>query len=258
MRFLWLTLIIVISLTVGASAIAPYDPLRTFPEHVTEAPNSSFLLGTDALGRDVLSRVLYGGRRTLMIATAATTMAVSFGFILGIIAGMSSGLMERIVETLINSVLAIPTLVIALSILTLTGQGWGQVAAAIGVAQIAIFAQFTRSATRTIRSADYVEGARAIGAGWYWRIRYHITPNIMPTLLAFAGVIFSYSILNSAALSFLGLGGSLAEPEWGVMLADGRSAFRIAPWIAIAPGVAITVTIIIVNRLVDGITRPHS
>jgi ABC-type dipeptide/oligopeptide/nickel transport system permease subunit len=239
---LWLLLVSI------APALAPYDPMETNPTAQFQTPNTHHLLGTDLLGRDVLSRVLYGGQHTLVIAALATGIAV--------VPGVSLGLWRsRLVGVLINAILAFPGLLLALVIMTLLGQGAFALALAIGITQIAPCARVTRAAVISVSTQTYIEAANSLGASRRRLIFRHTLPNILPTLLAYTGVIFAYSILNGAALSFLGLGGEPGIPDWGVMLYEGRQAFRTAPWIAAAPGLGITITVVLINRAADRITR---
>ncbi|MEP7293213.1 MAG: ABC transporter permease [Chloroflexota bacterium] len=236
-----------------APLIAPADPLHTDAAHQFQPPGAAHLLGSDLLGRDVLSRALYGGQHTLLIAALATAIAVVPGVLLGLLGAF--GWASRLTAILINALLAFPGLLLALMILTLAGQGALPLALATGFTQIAPCARVTRAAVLGVRSLGYVEAARSLGAGRGRMIFAHILPNILTTLLAYSAVIFAYAILNSAALSFLGLGGEPAVPDWGVMLSEGRQAFRVAPWIAAVPGVMITLTIMLVNRAADRLSR---
>ncbi len=244
-------LVIWLIFVVAAPLAAPYDPLRTDPSHQLQAPSPDHLLGTDLLGRDVLSRAFYGGQHTLLIAALATAIALLPGVALGLLALAA----DRPVAVLINALLAIPGLLLALLIMTLLGQGALPLALATGLTQIAPCARVTRSAALSVRSLGYVEAARSLGATRWRLLRAHILPNIAVTVLAYAAVIFAYAILNSAALSFLGLGGEPGIPDWGVLLYEGRQAFRTAPWIAAAPGLSITLTIMLVNRAADRLAR---
>ncbi len=247
---LWV-LISIIVLTLLAPAIAPNDPMKTDSAIQLQPPGRAHWLGTDLLGRDVLSRVLYGGQRTLLIAALGTLLAVAPGILIGLVAGMFGGKLDTAIVTALNALLAFPGLLLALVVVTVLGSGILPLAMATGFSQAAPFARITRSAVITVRGMGYVEAAQASGANRLHITRYHVLPNVQMTLIAYAGVVFSYNILNSAALSFLGLGGEPGVPDWGVMLAEGRTAFRAAPWIGFAPGVAITVTVWAVNRLAD-------
>jgi peptide/nickel transport system permease protein len=246
-------LVLLIFCIVLAPMLAPFDPMDAEPANQLQPPTVGHVLGTDLLGRDVLSRTLYGGRHTLLIAGLATLIALVPGVLLGLLSAVEWA--DRLVAVLINAVLAFPGLLLALLIITLLGQGAIPLALAVGIPMIAPCARVTRAALLAVRSQGYVEAANALGATKTRLLAYHLLPNILSTVLAFAGVIFAYAILNSAALSFLGLGGEPGVPDWGVMLYEGRQAFRTAPWIAAAPGVAITMTIILVNRAADALSH---
>lgn len=233
--------------------VAPYDPMRTETARVLEAPSAEHLLGTDSLGRDVLSRAMYGGQHTILIAGIATVIAVVPGLLLGLFGAI--GWAGRLTDILTNALLAFPGLLLALLLMTLLGQGALALALATGFTQLAPCARVTRSAVIAVLALGYVETARSLGARQGWIIARHVLPNVMNTVLAYTAVIFAYAILNSAALSFLGLGGEPGIPDWGVMLAEGRQAFRVAPWIATVPGLAITVTVLLANRAANAVGR---
>lgn len=239
--------------TLLAPLIAPYDPMHTDPARQLEAPSRNHLLGTDLLGRDVLSRALYGGQHTLLIAGMATLIAVIPGVLLGLLGAVNW--VDRLVTIFVNAVLTFPGLLLALLILTLIGQGAVPLAMATGFTQLAPCARITRSAVISVMSLGYVESAYSLGARQAWVIVKHVLPNVLFTVLAYTAVIFAYAILNSAALSFLGLGGEPGIPDWGVMLAEGRQAFRAAPWIAAVPGFVITLTVVLANRITSAVSK---
>lgn len=252
-------LLVLMSISVLVS-IAPLltdaNPTATNAGLQLQPPSVNYLLGTDYLGRDVWARVLYGGRRTLLIAVAATLIAVVPGSLLGMLAAGSSDWFDTLLTMLLNTLLAFPALVFALLILTLLGSSDASLVVATGIPQIAYQAQIARTAAREAFTQPYVHAAHSLGASRWHILRQHIWRTIRPTLLTYAGLIFGYSIINAAGLSFLlGLGGAPDAPEWGRMLADGRNAFRMAPWVAVAPGVMITLTVVCVNRLIDQITQ---
>lgn len=238
-----------------APFITSLDPMKTNPSQQFQPPSAIYLLGTDSLGRDVWSRVLYGGQSTLFMAALASVITIVPGVALGLIAGAGHRWFDLIIGTLTSALLAVPGLVIALVVLTLLGRGILSLSIAIGLSQIAPCTSVTRGAVQAVRSLIYIEAGYGLGATRRHILLHHILPNIQPTLAAYAAIIFGYSILNGAALSFLGLGGELGTPDWGIMLSEGRVAFRIAPWIGIAPGLVITATIWSANALADHIAR---
>lgn len=240
-------------LVLAGPLIAPYDPMRTDPVNQLQPPSRSHPLGTDFLGRDVLSRALYGGQRTLLIAALATMIALIPGVVIGLLSGFGSPWLDDLLQVLVNAMLAFPGLMLALVVITLLGSG--ALPLATGVMQIAPCARVVRAAVLEVRSRSFVHAARTLGAT-PWRIAtFHVLPNIQPVLVAYTIVIFSLSVLNNAALSFLGLGGDPGIPDWGTMLLDGRTAFRAAPWIGLAPGLGITATVVILNQLARRISQ---
>jgi peptide/nickel transport system permease protein len=244
-------LIALVALVFAAPALSGHDPRHAFSGQALQPPTSSHPLGTDTLGRDVLSRTLWGGRQTLGVALLAMGIAVFPGLIVGLVAGYYGGWPDRLLMAAMDVLLAFPNLLLALALIALTGTGSLQVALAVGTAGLPAYARMARTAVKEVRSALFIEAAYAIGAPPRHILRMHILPNIMGALLSFGGVSLSWAILNGAALSFLGFGGDPAMPDWGAMLNEGRTAFRLAPWIALPPGLAITLTIFTVNRLAD-------
>jgi peptide/nickel transport system permease protein len=246
--------IILVGIVVGILAapwLTSFDPMQTDASNTLLSPSPEHLLGTDYLGRDVFSRLLYGGQRTLMITSLAALTGLLTGMGIGLIAGSSSALFDAFWMALLNAFLAFPPLVLAFIILTLLGQSDLALILAVGLAQTASTALVIRAAVQTIRSQDYVLAAQAQGAA-PWRIIYaHILPGIQPTVLVYGVMVFGYCLFNSAALSLLGLGSAPGLPDWGVMLAEGRNSFRAAPWVAFAPGSLITTVILCLNVLVD-------
>lgn len=246
---------LIATLSLLAPLLATHDPRDAAPQAQLQPPSREHLFGTDLLGRDVYSRVLYGGRRTFGVALLTALITLGPGLLIGAVAGFSGGWLDTALMTLLDALLAVPALVLALALLTLAGSGSAQIAVAVGVAGIPAYARVARAAVLEARSRPFVEAARAIGAGPAGILARHILPTIAPPLLAFAGVMLSWAILNSAALVFLGFGGDISAPDWGVMLADGRQAFRAAPWIALAPGAALSATVLAINWLADSLDQ---
>jgi peptide/nickel transport system permease protein len=242
---------IIVIASLLAPWIAPYDPLHGENGQELQPPSARYVLGTDMLGRDVFSRVLYGGRVTLAVAVAALALTVVPGLVLGLLAGYAGGALDQAITALLNALLAFPSLLLALGIVAIAGNGPLQVAVAVGLAGMPSYARIVRGATRVVRASPYVEAARSIGAGPLRVLIVHILPNLAGPLIAFGTVILGWAIISAATLNFLGLGGTLSIPEWGAMLAEGRQAFRVAPWAVLAPGTAIMITLFAVNTLAD-------
>jgi peptide/nickel transport system permease protein len=253
-------LISLLTLTIFAPFLAS-DPMTTDIEAQMQPPSREHLLGTDFLGRDNLSRILYGGQRTLFVSASATLVTMIPGILLGLLIGSLSGRKPQLFLAIANAFVAFPSLVLALVVLTLLGRGVLPLILAVGISQITPVLLITRSAVLTAYAEAHVEAAAALGATRWQVIRYHILPSIRGILLAYMGVVFAYSILNSTALSFLGLGGEPGVPDWGMMLAESRATFREMPLTALIPGIVITVTVMSINNLVDrviGLDLPHS
>jgi len=238
-----------------APLLATHDPRQAEPQMQLQAPSRAHLFGTDLLGRDVYSRVLYGGRRTLGLALLASSVTLLPGLAIGLVAGYFGRWIDSGLMMLVDAVLAFPSLLLALALVALFGGGLEQIALAVGIAGTPAYARVTRAAVLEARTRLYVEAAHAIGARPPGILARHIVPTIAPPLIAFAGVTLSWAILNGAALMFLGYGGDIAAPDWGVMLADGREAFRTAPWIAFAPGAALSLTVFAINLLAGSLDR---
>lgn len=248
------TFALLVALAALAPLLARSDPMLT-SEFTLAPPSLAHPLGTDQLGRDVLSRLLVGGQRSLLIAALAAGIATAGGLLLGLLAVSGSLWLDHATVVLIDAALAFPALLLALVLLTLLGAGQMQIALAAGAALMPQYARLSRAALISARASGYVEAAVAVGANRAAILLRHILPNIAPALLTYAGVMFSYSLFNSAALSFLGLGGSLGVPDWGVMLLEGRQVLRVAPWVSIAPGTAISLVVFLVNRASDQLSR---
>lgn len=241
-------LLIICVLLLCAPLFATHDPLTTGSASLAQAGNGH-LLGTDALGRDLYSRLLYGTQRTVIISLIALFTAIFPGAILGLAAGGSNWrVLDLMVTALINALLAFPTVLLALLLLTLLGRGLLPLAIAAGVPFIAPYAHFVRATVLAIRVKPHIEAAQALGArGWEILLR-HILTNAVPDMLSYAGVMFSYTIITSAGLNFLGLGGDPSAPELGAMIQEGRSVLRTAPLAALLPCLIITLLVIVVNR----------
>jgi ABC-type dipeptide/oligopeptide/nickel transport system permease subunit len=238
-----------------APVFAPYDPFDTNPSQELQPPSFQHILGTDALGRDVFSRFLYGGQRTMAMAVGAAFIALSAGLIVGATAGLGHRGVDTAILMLTNALLPIPLLIFALALITLSGAGEVQVIVATGIGLVAPMAIFTRTTLKQLQIEPYITAALSLGSTKFWLWRYYYLPNMRPLLIAYGVVIFVYALLNNAALSFLGLGGEPAVPEWGRMLADGRYVFRTAPWVALASGLGIVLLAVLMNMVARRLAR---
>lgn len=237
--------------------IAPYDPgaqslsFRLAPLFST-APNGNFhLLGTDHLGRDVLSRAIYGARVGLIVGLAVALVASVFGVAMGLVAGYFGGWVDAVIMRLCDVQLALPAILLAIAILAITGTSLINIVLILSLTQWVTFARVVRSATLAEREKEYVLAARALGFGPARIIYRYVLPNVFAPIIVIATFAVAQAIIAEAALSFLGLGISGATPSWGAMLADGRTYLAIAPWLATIPGLFITLCVVGINLFGD-------
>ena len=236
-----------------APLIAPYDPTAQSWANVRKAPSLAHWFGTDEVGRDVLSRLLYGARASLMAGGISIAIALSIGAPLGMIAGYLGGFVDALLSRLTDAMLAIPFLILAIALAAFLGPSLGNAMIAIGVSTAPIFVRLTRAQVMTVKVEDYVEGARAVGNP-RWRIAVvYILPNIVPALLVQATLSIAAAIIAEASLSFLGLGQQPPAPSWGSMLNSAQRFLASAPWLAIWPGIAIFLTVLSFNLVGDGL-----
>jgi len=243
---LWIVLLGLVGMSVLGPKIAPYGPLDEAGASL-QPPDWQHPFGTDLAGRDVWSRVLNGAGRTLLIAALATACAALPGTALGLSAGYLGGWLDSALMLLTDALLAVPSLLVAMCVIALTGYGPGQIALATGIAGLPPYIRIARATAQNVRHQLYIEAARSLGARTPGIIVRHILPNARRPLIAFGLVTLSWAILNSAALHFLGFGGDPSLPEWGAMLADARQVYRIAPWVALGPGLALMLTLAGIN-----------
>ncbi|MCX8068594.1 MAG: ABC transporter permease [Anaerolineae bacterium] len=246
---LWLLLVAFGALL--APQLAPPSTLAADPSRVLLPPGPGHPLGTDPLGRDILARLLWGGRWTLTMGLSAMALAIGIGLPVGLLAGSAGGWVDRILMRLIDAWLAFPYLMLAMAVVAILGRGFSSVVIAIALAAVAPYTRVVRSVTMEVRAQPYIEAARAIGASPLRIVVQHILPNAAPALVAFAGAQLGWVLLNGAALNFLGLGAAPGTPEWGAMLAEGRAYLRDAPWAATLPGLTLTLTVLSINLLAE-------
>jgi len=233
--------------------LAPAGPLAADTSHALLPPGPGWPLGTDLLGRDVLVRLLWGGRWTLGMGLVAMMVTVALGLPTGLVAGLFGGRIEAVLMRLMDALLAFPGFLLAMALVALLGPGMGSVAIAVGLAAAPAYARVARSAVLEVRAQPYVEAARAVGCGEWRVLVYHVLPNAAAPLVAFAATQLGWVLLNGAALNFLGLGAPPGTPEWGAMLAEGRGYLRDAPWVSGFPGLALTLTVLAANLVGDGL-----
>jgi peptide/nickel transport system permease protein len=242
-----------ILLALLASLIAPYDPIATSWTLVRKPPSAAHWFGTDELGRDMLSRVIYGARASLLAGAISVTIALTIGVPLGLLSGYRGGFIDALISRITDAMLACPFLILAIALAAFLGPSLADAMIAIGISATPIFIRLTRGQVMSVKVEDYVEAARAMGNP-RWRIAlFHILPNIMPALLVQATLSIAAAIIAEAALSFLGLGQQPPFPSWGSMLNAAQRFLSNAPWMAIWPGLAIFLVVLSLNLVGDGL-----
>lgn len=253
---LGLTLIIVIVVIALASGfIFDYDT-QVVGQHITErlqSPSAAHPFGTDELGRDIMARVLYGARYSLSIGIVAVFVSLLVGVTLGAIAGYVGGVVENVIMRLVDIFLAIPSILLAIAVVSALGQSALNLMIAVGLCTVPSFAQVTRASVLTVRNNEYIEASRAIGANDWHIIFSHILPNSLSPIIVQATLRVGSAIISASALSFLGLGIPLPAPEWGAMLSGGRQYIRDYAYMTLFPGLAILLTVISFNLIGDGL-----
>jgi ABC-type dipeptide/oligopeptide/nickel transport system permease subunit len=236
-----------------APILAPYDPLLTNFMAVRQAPSAAWWIGTDELGRDILSRMLFGARASMLAGVVSVTIAMLIGVPLGLLAGYFGGWIDAGISRLTDALLAIPFLILAIALSAFLGPSLSNAMIAIGISVAPRFVRITRGQALTVSAEDYVQSARALGASDSRIIVRHILPNVMAPLIVQATITIASAIIAEASLSFLGLGLQPPDPSWGAMLSIGKSFMVQAPWMSIFPGLAIFLVVLGFNLLGDGV-----
>ncbi|MEO6014449.1 MAG: ABC transporter permease subunit [Devosia sp.] len=252
---------IIVLIAILAPIIAPYDPTLQFKDALLRGPvwdkdhNGSwqFILGTDAVGRDMLSRLMHGARFSLVIGVFVVTLSLVGGITLGLLAGYFRGWVDTVIMRVMDIILAFPSLLLALVLVAVLGPGLVNAMLAIALVLQPHFARLVRAAVMAEKNREYVTSAKLAGAGHFRLMLITILPNCLAPLIVQATLSFSNAILEAAALGFLGLGAQPPTPEWGTMLATAREFIIKAPWVVTFPGICILVTVLAVNLIGDGL-----
>ncbi len=238
---------------VAAPLIAPYDPVATSWTAIRKAPSMQHWMGTDENGRDVLSRVVFGARASLLAGVVSVLIAAGVGVPVGLLAGFAGGGVDAVIGRVVDAMLACPFLILAIALAAFLGPALTNAMVAIGVTAAPVFARVARSATMDTMTYDYVEAARAVGNP-PWRVALrHVAPNIIPPVLVQATLAIALAIIAEASLSFLGLGQQPPAPSWGSMLNSAQRFLTQAPWLAVFPGAAIFLAVLAFNLVGDGL-----
>lgn len=236
-----------------APLLAPYDPIEPTLRDRRQPPSREHLLGTDDLGRDILSRIIYGTRKSLQVGVLSVSLAILVGALFGALSGYLGGWFDTLLMRLMDILMAFPSLLLAIAIVTILGPGLLNMLYAIGIVSIPVYARIVRASVLSVKSEDYVLAARALGTRHSRILFRHILPNCLTPLIVQGTLGIGTAILDAAGLSFLGLGAQPPTPEWGAMLGQGRYAIFSAPHIVLFPGLAIMFTVLGFNLLGDGL-----
>jgi len=251
--------LVLVALALLAPGLAPHAPNEQYRDAVLVPPiweeggRAAFLLGTDAVGRDILSRLLYGARYSLFIGVIVTSIALTGGVVVGVVAGYFRGWVDTVIMRIMDIILAFPSLLLALVLVAVLGPGLTNAMVAIALVLQPHFVRLTRAAVMAEKARDYVTAAKVAGAGPMRLMFRTILPNCMAPLIVQATLSFSSAILDAAALGFLGMGAQPPTPEWGTMLAEAREFILRAWWVVTLPGLAILITVLAINLMGDGL-----
>ena len=251
--------LVVVFAAIFAPLVAPFDPYafnmdeNGMPIRL-EGPSGNYLLGTDAIGRDVFSRIIYGARVSLIVGLGAVVLGTTMGTIIGLISGYFVGKIDQVLQRIVDTLMAIPAIVLALAVMTMLEPGIFNIILVIAIVIAPGSARVVRSAVLAIKQNVYIEAARSVGATDNRIVFRHILPNVFAPIIIIASIWVGNAIVIEAALSYLGLGTPPPTPSWGGMLAlEGRRYLENAPWLAIAPGAAISIAVLAVNMLGDAL-----
>ncbi|WP_233901990.1 ABC transporter permease subunit [Paracoccus denitrificans] len=251
----WLVLAVVLAWALAPGLFTGFSGVTGVPGNQLKAPGGGHWLGTDEIGRDVLARIIHGARYSLSGAFIAVGTGLVFGTLIGVSAGSVGGRTDAVLMRVVDIMLAIPSLLLALSFIIILGFGHVQVALAVGITSIASFARLVRSEVVTVRRADYVEAAFGSG-GRFWAVIWrHVLPNSLTTVLAYAALQLGWAVLQISTLGFLGYGAPPPPPEGGLLIAEGRNYMMTAWWLTVFPGLAVIATVLAANRIGRSVER---
>ncbi len=246
-------LVLVSLMALFAPQISPYDPYEVDILKQLAAPSQEHILGTDLYGRDILSRIFWGGRTTLVVGLISVAIAASFGIVLGLVSGYYGRFTDTLIMRLVDILLSFPRILLALTIVGMLGPGLFNVMLAVGISSITGYARLVRGTVLSAKQQTYVEAARVVGCRDVRILSKHLLPNLVGPVIVLATLDVAAAILAASALSFLGLGVQPPTAEWGYMLNEGRNYLRAAPWTTFFPGLAIMISVLAINMLGDGL-----
>jgi len=251
--FGFVIVILFIIIAAFAPLIAPYNPYAQDLDHILEKPNSNHWLGTDTVGRDTLSRIIYGSRTSLMVGVVTVALAAGIGMSLGLVAGYFGGITHVLIMRFIDALMAIPMILLALTIASVLGGGLGNIVIAIGIALIPVYTRLMCGQAMTIKQYDYITAARSLGASDLVIMIKHVAPNCFAPLIVLITMQIGISVLAEAGLSFLGIGINPPGAAWGAMVSEGYRYLTVSPILSFAPGIAIMLVVFAFNMIGDGL-----
>lgn len=255
-RGAWVGVVIlglIVGSVLGAGVLTPYDPLAVDAAGGFVPPVAEHLFGTDILGRDLLTRMLYGGRLSLVMGVISVSFALLIGVPMGVLSGYYGGIADRLIMRFVDLMLTFPGILLALVIVAVLGPSLVNAMIAVGISASPTYARVVRATTLAARNEVYMEAARALGCNNLRIILRHVLPNTVAPLIVLGTLGVAGAMISAAALSFLGLGAQPPQPEWGALLSEGRSYLRVAWWMTAFPGFAIMLTVLAINLLGDGL-----
>lgn len=243
----------VVVVAVFAPVLAPHDPIAQNRQAFLAAPSAQHIMGTDDLGRDVFSRIIFGARISLLVGFASVFFSMIFGIVFGVISGYFGGWIDMIIQRIMDAIMAIPPLILALFIAALLGPAIQNVIIALVIVETPRFARIVRGEMLRIREMNYVEASRSVGASVFRIIYKHAIPNMVAPIIILASLAFGASIIAEASLSFLGIGTPPPHPSWGLMLSGASRYMENAPWLVLFPGLALGLCVLAFNLLGDAL-----
>jgi peptide/nickel transport system permease protein len=244
---------LVLTATAVGPALAPHNPETFHPQHRLQGPMQGFWLGTDQFGRDLLSRILWGTRPTVLFGVAATLLGTLLGTVVGVLSGYAGGWLDDLIMRVMDGMLAVPGLLFALLIITALGTGTLSALVAVGMAFTPGMARVARSATLAVRTQDYVKAAVARGERITYLVFREILPNVLAAMVVEGSIRIAFAVMLGASLSFLGVGAQPPSSDWGLMVSEGRAYMFRNPWVVVWPGLSIAVVSIAFNLFGDGL-----
>jgi glutathione transport system permease protein len=248
-----LVILLIVLAAAFAPWVAPYAPAAPDYNNVLAGPSAAHWLGTDSYGRDIFSRIIWGGRISLSVGFISVAIGGAVGVVLGLLAGYLGGWVDSLIMRFSDVLLAFPGILLAIGVVAVLGPGVVNVIYAVAVFSVPVFARLVRGSTLALKQTVYVQASRSIGVRRVTLVLRHILPGTLPGVIVYVSLRIGTAILTAAALSFIGLGAQPPSPEWGAMLADGRSYLGVADQLTVFPGLAIFITVLAFNLLGDGL-----